>query len=162
MGDGKRSQYPCTIPSVQIDLWGQKKHKKTHSVTELARTIMQTYEHLMCWSLLRVRHADTITKIADCIHLVNQPLAPRVGHGQVYLQHNWRIRWEDMCPAVHEVVLGLAEHSTQELVQAFNTYYDVRKIEARIYSIIGPARAAGARSTLRWRQTAFHTASTAA
>lgn len=136
------------IPTVQIDMWGKKAGAKLYTVDALARAMMQDHERLVCWTLLKAYRATTVQKIAACIQMARQPPEPRVGNGQVYLQVNWRIRWEDMCPAVHDMVLNLKAHSPQELRKAFHAHYDIESVVTCIYTIIGPARAAGARAAL--------------
>jgi hypothetical protein len=144
---------PCTLPAVQIDTWGTsaKSSSQSYSVEQLARAILHENEDVACLSLLRVTMATTIVKIVHCIRAVHAPLAPSIRNGQVYLQPNWRIRWDDMNPATQRMVLHVDTHTEAELLRAFSAYYSADKMEACIYKLIGPAREAGARSLRGWR-----------
>jgi len=142
---------PCTLPSVQIDTWGASIATSAKvSVAQLAREILHENETLACWALLRVCAATTIVQIAHCIRTVHTPLEPSLRNGQVYLQPNWRIRWDDMSPALRHMVLHMEAHTQADLLHAFNAYYDADKMETCIYKLIGPAREAGARSLQGW------------
>ena len=145
-----RHERPCAIiPTVQIDLWGKKAGAERQSVDTLARTLFQEHLRLVCWALLRAHCATTVNKIAACIRMARQSLEPRVCNGQVYLSANWRIRWEDMTPALHDLVLNIEPHSPHELLRALCVYYDSESVTSCILAIVGPARAAGTRAALR-------------
>jgi hypothetical protein len=140
---------PSVIPKVQLDLWGeQSAGKKQHSVHDLARSLLQEHQSLVCLALLKVNHANTICKIAKCIQLARQPILPQVSNGQVYLHESWRIRWQDMSVPLHNMVLNLKAYSQLELQEAFRACYDPDLVVSGIFRIIGPARAAGARAVL--------------
>lgn len=139
---------PCILPKVQIDTWGRRSGTGETPVTVLARALLGVSDDTVCMALLKSRGADTVMKIAECVHIVGRALAPKIQDGQVYLRPEWRIRWDDLSPSVRDMVLNVAPHSQEQLAAALDAYYDREAMISRIYSIIGPARSAGVRCCL--------------
>ena len=139
---------PCLLPKVQIDTWGKPVGMGVTPVTVLARELLLCSGDIVCMALLKSRGADTVMKIAECVHIVERDLSPTIQDGQVYLRPEWRIRWDDLMPSVRAMVLNVEPHSQAELSRAMDVYYDREAIICRIYHIIGPARSAGVRSCL--------------
>jgi len=137
--------YPCKLPRIQLDTWGIKSSGTVYTADDLAELLFGKCIRMTCFALLKSNHAVTIDGIAHSIQQLHAGIdQPKVTNGQVYLQPEWRIRWEDMSEELRKVVLGIQG----DVTAAFVSRYNAEEFEQCVMSTIGPARAAGVRSRL--------------
>ena len=141
-------QYPCKLPKIQIDTWGQKASSVQCSTDTLAALLFTKYNDLVAMSLLYCNRATTVPAIANSIRQVRDGVhSAALLDGQIYIQPNWRVRWEHMTKELQQIVCKQQKNVTD----AFAAHYNAQQIERSIMSIIGPARSEGVKCYLRWK-----------
>lgn len=141
-------QYPCKLPKIQIDTWGQQPSCAPCSTEKLAKLLFCKYHVLVCMSLLRCNKAVTVPAIAKSIQQVRKgTYQAKVTAGQIYVQPQWRVRWEHMTEELQNMV---SSHQL-DVTNVFAAHYNADVLEQCIMSIIGPARAQGVACYLRWK-----------
>lgn len=141
-------QYPCKLPKIQIDTWGQMPSSASCSADKLAALLFAKYHVLVAMSLLHCNRAVTIPAIAKSIHQVRQGIQhATLLDGQIYIQPHWRVRWEHMTEELQRMVCK----QNANVTKTFAVHYNAMQIEDCIMSIIGPARSAGVTCYLQWK-----------
>lgn len=141
-------QYPCKLPKIQIDTWGQTPSNASCSAEKLAALLFTKYHMLVAISLLHCNRAVTISAIAKSIHQIRQGIQQAtLRDGQIYIQPHWRVRWDHMTEELQRMV---CKHDVN-VTAAFEAQYNARQLEDCIMSIIGPARSAGVKCYLQWK-----------
>lgn len=143
------SSYPCVLPKIQIDTWGHRPSAQPCTPAQLAEQLFARHETLVCLSLLKCHKATTVPGIARCVEHVHRGVqAAHVSDGQIYVQPQWRVRWEHMSRELQ----NMARHNQADMTDAFAAHYCAERLERCIYFIVGPARAVGVQSYLTWQR----------